>query len=82
MKAKVTKWGSSLGVHVPASLAAQVGLKVGTEVSLVAEGGAIKLVPLGSPHRYTLDELLAGITKQNIHSVISTGPDMGREVLE
>lgn len=82
MEAKVTKWGNSLGVRVPASLAAQVGLKAGSEVNLIAEGRAIKLVPLGVPHRYTLDELLAGVTKANTHPQISTGPDVGREVIE
>ena len=82
MEAKVTKWGNSLGVRVPTSLAAQVGLKAGSEVSLVAEGRAIKLVPLGTPHRYTLDELLARVTKENVHPFISTGPDVGHEVIE
>ncbi len=82
MEVKVTKWGNSLGVRVPAALALQVGLKPGTPVRVIAEGRAIKLVPLGTPRRYTLEELLAGVTKKNIHPAISTGPDVGREVIE
>jgi len=82
VKAKITKWGNSLGVRVPAALAAQVGLSIGAAVSLVADGRSIKLVPLGTPHRYTLDELLAGVTRENIQPAISTGPDVGREVIE
>jgi len=82
MEAKVTKWGNSLGVRVPAALATQVGLKAGSEVSLVAEGKAIKLVPLGTPRRYTLAELLAGVTKDNIQPAIPSGPDVGREAIE
>lgn len=82
MEAKVTKWGNSLGVRVPAALALQVGLKPGTPVRMTAEGRAIRLVPLGTPRRYTLEELLAGVTKNNIHPAISTGPDVGHEVIE
>ena len=82
MRAKVTKWGNSLGVRVPASPAAEVGLQARTGVSLIAEGRAIKPVPLGTLRRYILDELLAGVTKKNNPPPISTGPDVGREVME
>lgn len=43
---KVAKWGNSLGVRVPAAVAALAGLKAGTEVQVVSEGNAIKIVPL------------------------------------
>ncbi|MGH8307411.1 MAG: AbrB/MazE/SpoVT family DNA-binding domain-containing protein [Gammaproteobacteria bacterium] len=82
METKITQWGNSLGVRVPAALAAEVGLKAGTEVNLIAEGRSIKLVPLGTPRRYSLKELLAGITKDNLQPVFPTGPDVGREVIE
>ena len=32
------------------------------------------------PPKYSLDELLAGVSKQNIHSQIDTGPAVGGEV--
>jgi antitoxin component of MazEF toxin-antitoxin module len=35
-----------------------------------------------SKPRYTLEELVAAITPENVHPEIETGPDVGREVLE
>ncbi len=31
---------------------------------------------------YTLKELLKGVTKENIHGEINTGPDVGKEIIE
>ncbi|MCI0749212.1 MAG: AbrB/MazE/SpoVT family DNA-binding domain-containing protein [Nevskiales bacterium] len=46
MNVRVAKWGNSLGVRVPAAVAAEAGLKPGTEVKVVSEGQAIRIVPV------------------------------------
>lgn len=33
------------------------------------------------PRRYTFKELMAGVTKENLHAEISTGPPIGKELL-
>lgn len=46
MNTRVAKWGNSLGVRLPSALAAGAGLKPGSAVDLIAEGNAIKIVPI------------------------------------
>jgi len=81
MKAKAAVWGNSIGVRLPAALAADVGIKAGTEVAVTREGRALKIVPKPSP-RYTLKGLLAGLNKKNLHGETSTGPAVGVEVID
>jgi antitoxin MazE len=83
MHAKIAKWGNSLGVRLPASIAHEMGLKEGTEIRLTADAKAIKLVPIKSPARkFTLGKLLSGITPENQHGETDFGPDVGAEVIE
>lgn len=82
MTVRIAKWGNSIGVRVPAALAAEMGLAPGSEVDLVAEGHTIRIVPQTTPKRYKLKDLLAGITHDNVEPEIPTGPDVGREVIE
>ncbi|MDR3414825.1 MAG: AbrB/MazE/SpoVT family DNA-binding domain-containing protein [Nevskia sp.] len=81
MKAKASKWGNSIGVRVPAAIAAEVGLRPGTEVRMVTEGNTLRLIP-SQPRRYILKELLAGVTKKNLHGETHGGPSVGAEILE
>ena len=81
MRAKAAKWGNSIGVRVPASVAAEVGLKPGAEVRVIAEDGTLRMIPV-VPRRYSLKKLLAGVTKQNLHGETAGGPSVGAEVFE
>jgi antitoxin MazE len=65
MHARVAKWGNSLGVRVPKSIATRFGLKEGSEVSIEAEGGRIVISP--KVRSYTLAELLVGTTPEAMH---------------
>ena len=78
MQTKVQKWGNSLGVRIPRTLAEEVGLGAGTEVSLTAKDGELVLRP-SIPMRLSLQDLLAGITAENIHTSIDTGDAVGDE---
>ena len=78
MRTKVQKWGNSLGVRIPRGLAEEVGLGVGTVVSLTAKDGELVLSP-SLPSRLRLPDLLAGITPENIHAAIDTGVAVGAE---
>ena len=78
MRAKIQKWGNSLAVRIPKALAELVELSGGREVELSVEDGKMIVQP-ARKRRYTLDELVAGITEENRHEEIGTGPRLGNE---
>ena len=79
MRTKVQKWGDSLAVRIPKTLAEEAGLEAGSEVEIRVENGCLKIYPPGAP-RYTLEELVAQITPENRHEERDIGPPVGKEV--
>ncbi len=78
MITKVQKWGNSLGVRIPKSLAADAEICAGASVDLRIEGGRIVLVP--AARKYALEELVSRITPANRHPETDWGPPVGREI--
>ena len=78
VQTKVQKWGNSLGVTIPRGLAEEVGLGAGTEVSLTSKDGELVLRS-SVPSRLRLEDLLAGVTPENIHACTDTGDAVGTE---
>jgi len=78
VKTKIAKWGNSLAVRVPQPFAEEVGLEEGREVDLSLVDGKLVLSPSGE--EWSLDRLVAAITKDNVHSEIDTGPPLGTEI--
>lgn len=79
MKTKVQKWGNSLAVRIPRPFAEETGLENGSSIELSLEEGRLILSPL-SETSYTLKKLLQGITPENVHGELDSGPPVGREV--
>jgi antitoxin MazE len=79
MKTRVQKWGNSLALRIPKSFAAETGLREDAPVELSLVAGKLVIQPL-LPEPLTLDELLRGVTDQNLHGEWDTGPAVGREV--
>jgi antitoxin MazE len=78
MKTRVQKWGNSLALRIPKSFAAEARLREDTPVELSLEEG--KLVIRALPQEpLTLEELLRGVTEQNLHGEWDTGPATGKE---
>lgn len=75
----VRKWGNSAAVRLPASALAAVGLKPDDPVDVREENGRIVIEPV-RPKRMSLEDLLAGITPENLHEEIDFGPPQGKEV--
>ncbi len=80
MKAKIAKWGNSLGVRIPRDVADSVGLSEGASVEVEAKGDRIVL-RVARP-RYRLEDLLKGMSRRDMHAAYDWGPDMGREAIE
>lgn len=77
MRARVQKWGNSLALRIPKAAAEACSLENGAEVDLTLEDG--RLVVAAIPPRYTLEELLAGVTPENLHGEIGPQGSVGQE---
>jgi antitoxin MazE len=66
MKTRIQKWGNSLAVRIPKSFAAGLRLGDGSPAEISLEDGAIVVRP-DRDRLWTLDELLAGVTGDNLH---------------
>ena len=78
MKARVQKWGNSLGIRIPKGLAQEVALETDSEVDLSKRDGTIIISPVRQKST-SLRQLLSKVTEANLHGEISTGSTEGRE---
>jgi antitoxin MazE len=79
MLTKVQKWGNSLALRIPKAFARDAQLENDSLVEITMVEGQIIVTPVETPN-WTLDELIAGISKKNIHREIDGGPAVGNEV--
>jgi antitoxin MazE len=76
---QVARWGNSLGLRLPKSVAIEAHLDAGDTVSLSVRDGAIVVKP--ARPTYSLEAIVAGITKRNRHEEIDWGAaPVGREL--
>jgi len=78
MLTKIQKWGNSLGLRIPKSFAAEADVEEGSTVDLAIENGELIIRPVRRP-RLRLQDLLAGVTSQNLHKELDTGAAVGQE---
>jgi len=76
---KVKKWGNSLAIRLPGSVANAAGIADDTEVSITQNGNKLTIEPRQKTKKMTLEELLEGVTPENVHPAVDWGPDVGRE---
>ena len=77
MKTVIEHGDRGLNVTTPAEIAEASQLKPGVEVDIRASAGRIVLTASPAP---TQDELLEGITADNLHPETNWGPPVGKEV--
>jgi antitoxin MazE len=82
MTTKVQKWGNSLAVRLPKELAKSMDFIPGTTVRFVQKGTHVEIQRVSDAKikKYSLKELVAGITKENKHELYDWGKPMGKEV--
>jgi len=78
MRTKVQKWGNSLALRIPKAFAQSAQLENNSVVEISLEEGRIVIKPV-LPQRLSLDQLLSGVTSDNIHREIDTGIAVGDE---
>ena len=79
MKTRVQKWGNSLALRIPKSFAVDAHLDAETPVELSVVEGNLVVKPLAETP-LSLDELLKGVTDENLHGEWNTGPAVGKEI--
>ncbi|MGB4864239.1 MAG: AbrB/MazE/SpoVT family DNA-binding domain-containing protein [Tepidiformaceae bacterium] len=79
MQTKISKWGNSLAIRIPAALAAEVSFTDGDVVELSLRDGAILVKARAGELR--MDDLLDLITDENLHEPVDFGPPVGKELL-
>ncbi len=77
MRASIAKWGNSLALRLPKSLAEDLRLVEGATVDLRVEHGALVIVP--TRKRYRLADLLAETKPEAGHTETDWGTPRGKE---
>lgn len=80
MQAIIKKWGNSPALRISSSIMELAHLTVDQAVNINVLKGKIIIEPI-TPKRTRLDDLLAGITPENIHKEEHFGPRRGKESL-
>lgn len=78
MRAVVKRWGNSAAVRIPASVIQAADLRLDEAVEIREDSGCIVIEPVRHK-KYDLDELVKGITRENLHEEIDFGKPIGRE---
>jgi antitoxin MazE len=80
MESVIRKWGNSPALRLPVSVLKEAALSLEQKVTVKVTRGRIIIEP-SEKVVYNLNELLAGITKQNAHAEVSFGKPVGKEAL-
>ncbi len=82
MKVAFQKWGNSLALRVPKAFADEIGASDGKAAEMTVSNGKLVIEIARTQRRkrrYTLEQLVAGITADNRHEEINWGPPVGNE---
>jgi antitoxin MazE len=80
MKTQMVKWGNSLAVRIPKPVVEEARLKEGDSLEIEAAEGRVELRRASKVP--TLAQLVSQITPENRYAEISTGAEVGKEVVE
>ncbi len=79
MRTKVARWGNSLALRLPKHLTTTYHISEGSHVEIVEEAQGLLVKPL-SGRKFQLDDLLKGISKNNLHTEIESAGPQGKEI--
>ena len=75
-KSQIGKWASGLAVLIPKLFVEQSGAHDSSVVERVSRGNKVVM----RKKTYSLTEMLAAVTDENLHPEVDTGPAEGHEV--
>jgi Growth regulator len=77
MEAVIRKWGNSLGVRIPSSIAKDTSIIDGSHVDIEDVDGQIIIRP---KNRYNLKDMIREIKTDNIHEEVKSNGPVGNEI--
>lgn len=80
MQTKIKKWGNSLALRIPKTFALNANLKQDELVDISLDNESIIITPINDK-KYSLDELLADVSDENLHDEFDAGTPVGKEIL-
>lgn len=80
MRVTVRRWGNSAAIRLPAAVMRAARLELDAPVEVREEDGRVVIEPVRDAE-VALADLLAGITEDNVHGAVDTGPARGDEAL-
>ena len=78
MRIKIQKWGNSLALRIPKAFAFESNIRENEFVNLTFDAKKIIIEP-DVEKKYTLEELISGINKSNLHKEVDSGNKIGAE---
>jgi len=72
------KWGNSYAVRLPRAVVQEIGIREGEALQVEVVNRHIRL-RRSAKRQYSLDELVAGIRRSNVHGEVEFGAPEGRE---
>ncbi|MGH2362166.1 MAG: AbrB/MazE/SpoVT family DNA-binding domain-containing protein [bacterium] len=78
MRARVQKWGHSLALRIPKPFAIDAGVGEGSVVEMSVSEGRLVAAPV-RVRKVHLRDLLAKVTRANLHDEVDSGARVGRE---
>jgi antitoxin MazE len=79
MRLRIQKWGNSLALRIPKPFADEVCVRQGSAVDVALVEGKLVVSPVDLEPP-SLEELLAGVTRENLPAAVDFGPPVGREI--
>ncbi len=79
MQIRILQSGDDVTLVIPRAVADAARLEPGAVVEASVLDGRLVVAPASRP-KYTLEDLLAQVTDENLHGEISTGSPVGEEV--
>ena len=79
MHLTVQKWGNSLALRIPKTVAKQVNVRKGSRMDMSLTANKI-ILSSSDVKEYSLHALLKKANKKNLHGEVSFGKPVGKEV--
>jgi antitoxin MazE len=73
-------WGNSLALRIPSAYAKEIHAVPGCEAEIAVQNGNLVVTPRKAPV-YTLDELLEGMTPEQVHEEYKATSAVGEEFI-
>ncbi len=76
---QVKMWGNSLAIRIPSRVARDLGLTNDSQVEITSDGNTAIIKREENP-RISLEDLIKGITPENVHGEVDWGDPVGKEI--